>query len=65
MAPPALPADLPAPLVALRDAGVSVWLDDLSRPLVHEGGLAELVRTRGVVGVTSNPSIFKSAIAGS
>jgi len=43
-------------------AGVSVWLDDLSRELL-DGELARLVRTRHVVGVTSNPTIFASAMA--
>jgi transaldolase len=60
-----VPADIPRPLTDLAAAGVSVWLDDLSRPLVHDGGLAALVRNRGVVGVTSNPSIFAKSVEGS
>lgn len=52
----------PAPLTALAEAGVSVWLDDLNRPLVRDGGLADLVTSRGVVGVTTNPTIFASAL---
>jgi transaldolase len=59
-----VPTDIPRPLVHLADAGVAIWLDDLSRPLVHDGGLADLVRTRGVIGVTSNPSIFAKAVDG-
>jgi transaldolase len=59
-----VPAITPAPLAALAEAGVAVWLDDLSRPLVREGGLADLVATRGVVGVTTNPSIFAAAVDG-
>jgi len=59
-----VPALTPAPLAALAEAGVAVWLDDLSRPLVREGGLADLVATRGVVGVTTNPSIFAAAVDG-
>ncbi|KAA0931626.1 transaldolase [Streptomyces apricus] len=50
------------PLAALSAEGVSVWLDDLSRSRIASGGLAELVRTRHVVGVTTNPSIFQAAI---
>jgi len=50
------------PLQELREAGVAVWLDDLSRQRIASGGLAELV-ARGVVGVTTNPTIFASALA--
>ena len=50
------------PVAALARHGVSVWLDDLSRDLVRSGGLQRLV-DRGVVGVTSNPTIFASALA--
>ncbi|MCC2313096.1 transaldolase [Cellulomonas xiejunii] len=50
------------PLHALRDAGVAVWLDDLSRQRIASGGLSDLV-ARGVVGVTTNPTIFASALA--
>ncbi len=42
-------------LKALSDAGVSIWLDDLSRERLETGNLAELVQTKNVVGVTSNP----------
>lgn len=49
-------------LSELSDAGVSVWLDDLSRDLISSGKLAELVSTRSVVGVTTNPSIFQAAL---
>ncbi|MER8222130.1 transaldolase family protein [Streptomyces sp. NPDC094143] len=44
-------------LKRLSEAGVSIWLDDLSRRRIESGNLAELVRTKGVVGVTTNPSI--------
>ncbi len=53
----------PAPIIALREAGVAIWLDDLSRELLADGGLARLVAERGVVGVTTNPTIFASALA--
>ena len=56
-------SQVPPPVAALRDAGVAIWLDDLSRELLTEGGLDRLVRERGVVGVTPNPTIFASALA--
>jgi transaldolase len=52
------------PLRALGKYGVSVWLDDLSRARLRSGGLQKLVQ-RGVVGVTTNPSIFEAALRGS
>lgn len=51
-----------SPLHALREAGVAVWLDDLSRQRITSGGLADLV-ARGVVGVTTNPTIFAAALS--
>ncbi len=50
-------------LAALSAAGVSVWLDDLSRERLQSGNLQELIDTRCVVGVTTNPSIFQKAFA--
>jgi transaldolase len=50
-------------LGALAAAGVSVWLDDLSRDRLTSGNLQQLIDTRSVVGVTTNPSIFQHAIA--
>ncbi len=50
-------------LQALANAGVSIWLDDLSRERIETGNLADLVRDSGVVGVTTNPTIFASALA--
>jgi len=52
-------------LKQLSDAGVSIWLDDLSRERLVRGTLAELLRDRHVVGVTTNPTIFQKAISGS
>jgi transaldolase len=52
-----------AALNALADNGVSVWLDDLSRERIETGNLQELIDTKGVVGVTTNPSIFQAALA--
>src|SRR6478736_3055898 len=50
-------------LKALSDAGVSIWLDDLSRERIESGNLAGLVAEKSVVGVTTNPTIFAAAIA--
>ncbi|MGW5311980.1 transaldolase [Nocardia thailandica] len=50
-------------LAALSAAGVSVWLDDLSRERIKSGNLADLVATRSVVGVTTNPTIFQGALS--
>ncbi|MFJ8364334.1 transaldolase [Streptomyces sp. NPDC093984] len=47
----------------LSDAGVSVWLDTLSRERISSGSLAELISSRHVVGVTTNPTIFRDAIS--
>ncbi|MFG2885174.1 transaldolase [Streptomyces sp. NPDC048297] len=52
----------PGALKRLADEGVSVWLDDLSRQRITSGSLAALVESGGVVGVTTNPSIFQAAI---
>ena len=51
------------PLADLTTAGVAVWLDDLSRELLAGGGLRSLVAARHVVGVTTNPTIFASALS--
>src|SRR5262245_33097297 len=50
-------------LQALSEAGVSIWLDDLSRQRINSGNLATLITNRHVVGVTSNPTIFAAAVA--
>ncbi len=51
------------PLQQLTSAGVAVWLDDLSRERLRTGNLAQLVRDRSVVGVTTNPTIFQKALS--
>jgi len=51
------------PLADLSAAGVSVWLDDLSRQRIESGNLTSLIEDDEVVGVTSNPTIFASAFA--
>ena len=50
------------PTQDLAAAGVSIWLDDLSRKRIDSGNLADLIKTRDVSGVTTNPSIFQAAI---
>jgi transaldolase len=50
-------------LRALSEAGVSVWLDDLSRNRITSGNLTELINDYELVGVTSNPTIFASALS--
>jgi transaldolase len=48
----------------LAERGQSIWIDNLSRELVHSGGLQRLMDEDAVTGVTSNPTIFQKAIAG-
>ncbi|MEV6097667.1 transaldolase [Nocardia sp. NPDC051981] len=48
---------------ALSAAGVSVWLDDLSRDRIKSGNLQGLIDSRNVVGVTTNPTIFQGALS--
>src|SRR4030088_256694 len=52
-------------LLALTEAGVSVWLDQIRRSLVQSGELSRMVVEDCLRGVTSNPSIFEKAILGS
>jgi transaldolase len=52
-------------LEALRGAGVSIWLDTLSRELLDSGHFARLIDDYAVTGATSNPTIFAKAIRGS
>ena len=49
-------------LESLADAGVSIWLDDISRQRLASGDLQRLIDERSVVGVTSNPTIFATAV---
>jgi transaldolase/glucose-6-phosphate isomerase len=53
------------PLAALHEYGQAPWLDFLARGFIAQGGLKKLVEHDGLTGVTSNPSIFEKAIAGS
>ncbi len=51
-------------LKALTDAGVSIWLDDLSRERIESGNLTDLIENYSVRGVTTNPTIFAAALKG-
>jgi transaldolase/glucose-6-phosphate isomerase len=53
------------PLVALQQQGQSPWYDYISRSLITACGLSDMVKNDGLLGVTSNPSIFEKAIGGS
>jgi transaldolase len=51
-----------SPLHRLAEQGQSVWVDSLSRDMIHGGELARLIQEDGVTGVTSNPAIFQKAL---
>jgi transaldolase / glucose-6-phosphate isomerase len=57
-------ASRPSPIKELRQAGQSLWLDNIRRQLITSGELARL-RDEGLTGVTSNPTIFEKAVSGS
>lgn len=52
------------PILHLKDYGQSVWMDNLSRDILQSGELKQLIESRDVHGITSNPAIFEKAIAG-
>lgn len=52
------------PLLTIKDFGQSIWMDNLNRDLIQSGELKEMIETRGLRGLTSNPAIFEKAIAG-
>ncbi len=53
------------PLLTIENEyGQSIWMDNLSRDLLESGELSQLITTRGVLGITSNPAIFEKAIVG-
>ena len=53
------------PLKELEEKGQSIWLDFIRRNLLRSGELKRMVEEDGIRGVTSNPTIFEKAIAGS
>ena len=53
------------PIVQIdKEYGQSIWMDNLSRDIIESGELKELISSRGIHGITSNPAIFEKAIAG-
>ncbi len=53
-----------SPILQIQEYGQSIWLDNLSRDAIQSGELKEMIASRNVRGVTSNPAIFEKAIAG-
>ncbi len=53
------------PPVDVQKLGQSIWMDNLSRDIIRSGELKRLIDEDGVVGITTNPSIFEKAISGS
>ncbi len=53
------------PTRQLHDLGQSLWLDNITRPLLNDGTLARYIAEYSITGLTSNPSIFNAAISGS
>ncbi len=50
-------------LKKLHDAGVSIWLDNIDRTMIHSGDLEQRIREDSLTGMTSNPTIFQKALA--
>jgi transaldolase len=53
------------PLLEIKNYGQSIWMDNLTRDLIHTGELQRLIEERGIRGITTNPAIFAKAISGS
>lgn len=51
-------------LLEIKQYGQSIWMDNLTRDLIRSGELKQMVETKGIAGITSNPAIFQKAIAG-
>ncbi|OCQ92424.1 transaldolase [Oscillatoriales cyanobacterium USR001] len=51
-------------LLEIEQLGQSIWMDNLTRDLIESGELKEMIESRGLRGITSNPAIFEKAIAG-
>lgn len=53
------------PLLQIEEQyGQSIWMDNLTRNIIESGELKQLIESRGLMGLTSNPSIFEKAIVG-
>ena len=50
-------------LELLHDEGQSIWLDNIDRTMLHNGGLERMIREDALTGMTSNPTIFEKALA--
>ena len=53
------------PVAALHPYGQSVWLDFIKRGMIVDGALERMIENDGLLGMTSNPTIFEKAIGGS
>ncbi|HEY9618546.1 MAG TPA: transaldolase family protein, partial [Microcoleaceae cyanobacterium] len=51
-------------LAEIGELGQSIWMDNLTRDLIRSGDLKQMIETRALRGITSNPAIFEKAIAG-
>ena len=51
-------------ILEVKQYGQSIWMDNLARDLIRSGELKQLIESRGICGITSNPAIFEKAIAG-
>src|ERR1043165_468422 len=56
---------MPSPLQQLTELGQSIWYDYITRDLIQSGELERLIREDSLRGMTSNPTIFEKAVAGS
>ena len=53
-----------SPILEIKEFGQSIWMDNLSRDAIESGELTEMISSRDIHGITSNPAIFQKAIAG-
>jgi transaldolase len=53
-----------SPILQIKEFGQSIWMDNLSRDAIQSGELKEMIASRDIHGITSNPAIFQKAIAG-
>ena len=53
------------PPVDVQQYGQSIWLDFIRRQVLQNGDLKRMIDEDGILGVTSNPTIFQKAIGGS
>ncbi len=58
------PTAVSNPIRDIAALGQSIWMDNLARDIIESGELAQLIETKGLLGITSNPAIFEKAIVG-